>query len=233
MNPLWTDIAARAGLVLTEAQHAALSRYLDLLIEANQTMNLTRITDRAQAELLHIADALTILPFLPQAPISLADLGSGGGVPGIPLAIARPDVKVLLVESTKKKAAFLRRTAETLGLTNVEVSDDRVEDVGHSPRRGTFDVVTARAVALLPWLIEWAMPLLKKGGTLLAMKGERGPAEVELSAAICKRINADPPAVEPVSLPGTENHIIIRVKKSGVTHASYPRLPSIAKGKHL
>lgn len=233
MNPLWTEIAARTGLELSDVRHAALARYLDLLIEANQTMNLTRITDRGQAELFHIADALTLLPFLPKTPHLLADLGSGGGVPGIPLAIARPDVRVLLIESTKKKAAFLRRTAEALALSNVEVSDDRVEDVGHSDRRATFDVVTARAVALLPWLVEWGMPLLKKGGTLLAMKGERGPAEVELSAAVCRRVNADLPSIEPTPLPGTENHLIVRVVKHGVTPAMFPRLPSVAKGKHL
>ena len=233
MNPLWTDIAARAELPLSDAQHALLSRYLDLLIEANQTMNLTRITDRAQAELLHIADSLTVLPFLPKTPHALADLGSGGGVPGIPLAIARPDVRVLLVESTKKKAAFLRKAAEQLGLANVQVSDARVEDVGHTDRRGTFDVVTARAVALLPWLVEWSMPLLKKGGVLLAMKGERGPAEVELAASACKRMNAGVPTVEPIALPETQNHVIVKVAKHGITPALYPRSATVTKGKHL
>ena len=233
MNQLWTDIAARAGLPLSDAQHARLARYLDLLFEANQTMNLTRITDRAQAELLHVADSLTALPFLPAGPHKLADLGSGGGVPGIPLAVARPDAQVLLVESTKKKAAFLRRAVEQLGLTNVQVSDERVEDLGLSARRGTFDVATARAVALLPWLIEWAVPLLKKGGALLAMKGERATEEIALSDRAYKRLNASVPLVEPIELPETERHVIVRVTKLGATHESYPRPPSIAKGKHL
>ncbi|QOV92166.1 16S rRNA (guanine(527)-N(7))-methyltransferase RsmG [Humisphaera borealis] len=233
MNPLWTEIAARAALPLSEAQHALLSRYLDLLIEANQTMNLTRITDRAQAELLHIADSLTVLPFLPKKPHTLADLGSGGGVPGIPLAIARPDVRVFLVESTKKKAAFLRKAVTELGLTNVLVSDSRVEDVGHTDRRETFDVVTARAVALLPWLVEWSMPLLKKGGVLLAMKGERGPAEVEQATSACKRMNADVPVIEPISLPQTQNHVIVKVAKRGITPPIYPRSATVTKGKHL
>src|SRR5690349_2695036 len=136
MNELWNQLAVTAKVMLAEHQHALLSRYLDLLLAANQTMNLTRITDRAQAELLHIADALTLLKHLPPAAFSLADIGSGGGVPGIPLAIARPDARVLLIESTKKKAAFLRQASADLGLTNVEVSDARVEDLGHSNRRG-------------------------------------------------------------------------------------------------
>src|SRR3954468_17773194 len=117
MNELWTTLATAANIQLIETQSALLSRYLDILLAANQTMNLTRITDRAQAELLHIADSLTLLKHLPPTPFSLADIGSGGGVPGIPLAIARPDARVLLIESTKKKAAFLRQAATELGLT--------------------------------------------------------------------------------------------------------------------
>src|SRR4051812_27512568 len=98
MNPLWTDLAARAGLPLTAEQHDRLSQYLDLLLAANATMNLTRITDPAAAEVQHVGDSLTLLPLLPKDPHRLADVGSGGGVPGIPLAIVRPDVQVALIE---------------------------------------------------------------------------------------------------------------------------------------
>src|SRR4051812_498931 len=122
MNNLWDDLGARAGVALSSDQHALLGRCLDLLLAANETMNLTRITDRAAAEVHHVADALTLLPFLPPGPHSLADVGTGGGVPGIPLAVARPDAQVLLVESTKKKAAFLRSAVEQLGLANVKVT---------------------------------------------------------------------------------------------------------------
>jgi 16S rRNA (guanine527-N7)-methyltransferase len=233
MNPLWTDLAARGNVTLTDAQHAALNRYLDLLLEANQTMNLTRITDRAQAELLHVADAMTILPFLPKNLHRIADLGSGGGVPGIPLAILRVDTRVTLIESTKKKAAFLRTAVEQLQLTNVTVLDERVEEVGCGERRGTFNVVTARAVGSLAWLVEWAMPLLQKGGNLLAMKGERAAAEVEQSKRACQRLNAGEAVIEPAPLPGHEGHVIVRVPKMGRTPDFYPRQPSIAKGEPL
>src|SRR3954452_19111708 len=104
MNPLWNDLAARDGLSLTAEQHARLARYLDLLLAANATMNLTRITDRAAAEVQHVGGSLTVLPFRPNDPHALADVGTGGGVPGIPLAIARPDARVVLIEATKKKA---------------------------------------------------------------------------------------------------------------------------------
>src|SRR4051794_19276637 len=157
MNPLWNDLAARAGLSLTTEQHAGLARYLDLLLAANARMNLTRITDRAVAQVQHVGDSLTVLPFLPKGPFRLADVGSGGGVPGIPLAIARPDATVLLIESTKKKAAFLKQAIEALDLPNASVSEWRAEDVGHSNNRENFDVALARAVATMDWLAEWCL----------------------------------------------------------------------------
>src|SRR4051794_23310171 len=91
VHELWSQLAARAGITLSERQDALLSQYLDLLLAANARMNLTRITDRAAAELHHVGDALTLLPFLPGAAHKIADVGTGGGVPGIPLAIVRPD----------------------------------------------------------------------------------------------------------------------------------------------
>lgn len=234
MSDLWNQIATRAAVTLTDAQVALLNRYLDLLIEGNTTMNLTRITDRAEAERLHIADALTLLPHLPTGTITVADIGSGGGVPGFPLAIARPDATVLLIESTKKKAAFLRDTVDKLGLVNVEISDSRVEDLGHSPRRETFDIVTARAVAAMPFLIEWAMPLLKTGGRLLAMKGARAADELAQSPRARRLLRTGEPAVHAVGdIPGATNHVIIELRKAGRTDAKYPRPASAAKGVSL
>lgn len=233
MNPLWADLAVRAKRSLTEAQGALLSRYLDLLLEANKTMNLTRITDRAQAEVQHIADALTLLPFLPTGRLSIADIGSGGGVPGIPLAIALPDARILLIESTKKKATFLRSAVKALELKNVEVEDKRVEELGHGGRRGKFDVVTARAVGVLPWLIEWGIPLVRKGGWVLAMKGVRAQDEVTLSKRACRLLHAAEPTIEPAPLPGSEGHVVVRIVKLGPTSATYPRGPTATQGKHL
>ncbi len=108
MNTLWNELAARAGLTLIEHQHDLLQRYLDGLLETNRSMNLTTITDPELAQAAHVGDALTLLPYLPAGPLRLADVGSGGGLPGMPLAIARPDLQVTLIEATRKKAAFLR-----------------------------------------------------------------------------------------------------------------------------
>jgi 16S rRNA (guanine527-N7)-methyltransferase len=235
MNELWTQLAARAGVALSPEQHGLLSRYLDLLLTANQTMNLTRITDRAAAELHHVGDSLTLLPHLPAGPHLVADVGTGGGVPGIALAIARPDARVLLIESTKKKAAFLRSAVQDLQLSNVTVTDQRAEDVGNSPEhRERYDVVVARAVATLAWLAEWCLPLARpKTGKVLAMKGAKAAEELPGAARAIKLLNGAEPIVHPVDLPGTEHHVIIEIPKRGGTDSRYPRPATAAKGKPL
>ena len=231
--PLWTDLADRAGLRLSAAQVGLLRRHLDLLLAANERMNLTRVTDRAEAEVRHVADALTLLPHLPPGPFKLADLGSGGGVPGICLAIARPDAAVSLIESTGKKAAFLSETVKSLALPNVKVIRARAEEVGRGRQRAGFDVVTSRAVAAMPWLVEWSMPLLRVGGRLLAMKGNRHAEELEGAASALRFLDAATPAVHPADLPGAEGAVIVEVRKARPTADKYPRPATEAKGRAL
>jgi 16S rRNA (guanine527-N7)-methyltransferase len=176
---LWQTLAQKAGLTLNHVQTGQLGIYLDLLLSANQRMNLTRITERADAEVLHVGDALTLLPHLPPEVRRLADVGSGGGVPGVVLAIARPEIHVTLIESTRKKADFLRATAAELKLANLAVEPRRAEEVARTSQRESFDVVVARAVALLPILVEWLLPLAKVGGFALAMKGPKSVDELK------------------------------------------------------
>jgi 16S rRNA (guanine527-N7)-methyltransferase len=232
-NPLWNKLAVAAELSLSDEQHSQLSRYLDLLLAANETMNLTRIENRVAAEVGHVGDALTLLPFLPRGPHRLADVGSGGGVPGIPLAIARPDAMVLLVESTQKKAAFLKSAIAELGLKNVSVSSWRAEDVGHSNSRESFDVVTARAVGAMIFLVEWCLPLVKKGGKLLAMKGQKIADELPAATKAIKTLGGGDAIVHPVALPETTHHVIVEIPKQNKTNPRYPRLATEAKGKPL
>jgi 16S rRNA (guanine527-N7)-methyltransferase len=233
MTELWNTLATRGNVTLDSIQHDRLSKYLDLLMEANTTMNLTRIVDRSAAEVLHIGDALTLLPFLPAGAIALADVGTGGGVPGIPLAIVRPDISVTLIESTKKKAAFLERTAAELGLTNVRVSAERAEDVGLSDFRETFDVAVARAVATLDWLAEWCMPLVKVKGKMLAMKGKRAAEEVPAAARAIRLVGGGKPIVHAVELPGADSLVIIEIPKLKRTDERYPRPPTQTRGRAL
>ncbi len=233
MNDLWTTLAARAGLTLTDAQDADLSRYLDRVTAANARMNLTRITDRPTAEVQHVGDALTLLPLLPAGPAKLADVGSGPGVPGLPLAIVRPDLRVVLIESTQKKAAFLTETVAGLGLLNVTVRAERVEDVGRGDDRETFHVAVARAVATLDWLAEWLLPLVKVGGSALAMKGPRAADELPPVLPMLRWLGGGPPVVHPVELPGTDHRVVVQFPKHGRTDDRFPRPPTMAKGKSM
>jgi 16S rRNA (guanine527-N7)-methyltransferase len=233
VNALWVQLASRGGVTLTEPQAQRLEQYLDLLFVANERMNLTRITDRAAAELHHVGDSLTLLPHLPAEAHSLADVGTGGGVPGIPLAIVRPDVRVTLIESTKKKAAFLTEAIAALELTNVAVLASRAEEVGTSDLRETFEVAVARAVATLDWLVEWCLPLVRKGGMMLAMKGAKVADELPTAKKAIKLLGGSEPVVHPVDLPGTEHHVIVKIHKSSRSHNSFPRDPTMAKGKAI
>jgi 16S rRNA (guanine527-N7)-methyltransferase len=230
---LWNNLAQRSGLKLDPQQHELLGRYLDLLAEANQRINLTRITSRESAELLHIADALTLLPFLKSSPSRIADVGTGGGIPGIPLAIVLPAAQLTLIESTKKKAGFLREVVDVLKLPKVQVVDQRAEDVGTGPARETFDVAIARAVAEMVWLAEWCLPLVRKGGKVLAMKGQRVHDELPAAARAVRILGGGDAIVHPVDLPGTEHHVIVEIPKIARTDRRFPRPATMAKGKPL
>ena len=230
---LWRALAARAGVELSDNQVAQLSRYIDLLLAANERMNLTRIVGRADAELLHIADTLTLLSDLPKDAHRLADVGSGGGVPGIPIAIARPDARVTLIESTKKKASFLLGAAPALGLTNMTVDARRAEEVAHSNARETFDVAVARAVATLDWLAEWCLPLVRVGGRMLAMKGPKVQEELEAARRAARLVGGGEIELHPVALPGTAGHVIAVIPKTRKTDPRYPRPATHAKGKPI
>jgi 16S rRNA (guanine527-N7)-methyltransferase len=208
-SALWQRIATTAGLELTGRQLDQLGHYLDLLTAWNARVNLTRIVDRADAEVRHVADALTLLAFIGKAnaasPLRLADVGTGGGVPGVPLAIARPDVRVTLIDATKKKLDAIAAMAAELGLTNVTTRHARIESITE-----TFDVVTARAVADLDTLLGWCGPLLHRRGVLLAMKGPRAAEEI---AAIDRKTRArwriD---VRPVDFDELAGHVVVEVR---------------------
>ena len=170
-HPLWTRLA---GGRMTPAVAASLHRYLDLLHEKNRAVNLTAVRDRGEAEVRHVADALLLLDHLPPKPAHVLDFGTGGGVPGVPLAIVRPDLKLTLLDATAKKIAFLDEVVADLKLTNVRTVCAR----GERPTDRRFDVVVSRAVAAMPRLLGWTMPLLRKNGRLLALKGRRAAEEV-------------------------------------------------------
>jgi 16S rRNA (guanine527-N7)-methyltransferase len=168
------------GVDLDAASIARLGDYLARLLAMNEQMNLTSIEDPAAAWERHVLDALTLVPLLAElGPGSrLVDVGSGGGLPGVPLAVARPDLQVTLVEATQKKAAFLTAVAGALGLANLSVRAARAEELGAGELRGAFDAVTARAVGRLATLVPLTAPFAKTGGLILLVKGQRADEEL-------------------------------------------------------
>jgi 16S rRNA (guanine527-N7)-methyltransferase len=192
--------AAQLGLELTAAQRGALVAHLDLVDEWNAKFNLTAIRDRQQQITKHVLDSLTVRPWL-RGP-TVADVGSGAGFPGVPLAIVEPRLRFSLVESTGKKCRFLETVRDTLALTNVDVVQARAESLKPETR---YDTVVARAVGPLSALVRFAGPLLATGGRLLAMKG-KNPAD-ELAA----RLNGwKVVAVHSLRVPGLadERHLV-------------------------
>jgi 16S rRNA (guanine527-N7)-methyltransferase len=177
------------GVPLDASVIARLGDYLARLLAMNEHMNLTAITEPAAAWERHVLDSLTLVPLLAElgAGARLVDVGSGGGLPGIPLALARPDLQVTLVEATQKKAAFLSAVAEALGLSNVSVRAERAEQLAAGELLGTFDAVTARAVARLSLLVPWTVPLAKPGGLVLLVKGQRADEELAEAARILRK----------------------------------------------
>jgi len=190
---------AELGLDLSEAQQQKLLAFRDLLLKWNKTYNLTALRDPEQAISHHLLDSLAILPHVGDGP--LLDVGSGGGLPGIPLAIARPELSVSMVDTVQKKATFLQQAAIELGLKNVAAHHARVEQMN-----GQYAQISSRAFAEIGLFISLTRHLLAPGGRWLAMKGVRPDDELKaLPADIAVE------AVIPLSVPGldAERHLII------------------------
>lgn len=174
-----------------DGRRSLLRAFLDELLLANTKFNLTAVRSPEEAWNRHIVESASLAPLLGQ-PRNLIDVGTGGGLPGVVLAICRPDIEVTLLESTAKKARFLDETREKLALENVRVVCDRAETAAMpgSPLRESFDIITARAVAPLRVLLELTIPFACVGGTLLAIKGEKAAQELEGASRALRLLKA-------------------------------------------
>lgn len=229
--------ASQFKLSLSEAQQAQFEQYLKLILEWNQRVNLTRITDPDDIIVKHFLDSLSIYPALPQSdgPISLIDVGSGGGFPGIPLKIAQPDLQLTLLESTGKKTAFLTHVVTELELTQTEVLTSRAEDAARLPQhRQRYDVATARAVGKLPTLVEYLLPFVKIGGIAIAQKGQSPQEELDSARWAIGTLGGKSPRITPITVPGlaAERHLIV-IPKSKPTPKTYPRRAGLPKKEPL
>lgn len=219
--------AARAyGVALDGPLGASLAAYLTRLLETNRAFNLTTVTDPEEAWTRHLLDSLSLLPALAALPAGakLVDVGSGGGLPGLPIAIARPDLSITMVEATGKKARFLEETARALGLTHVSVVCERAETYGRGEGRERFDVATSRALSELSVLLELTVPLLRVGGESIAIKGGRAGEEIAGAARALSLLHA-----EVVDHARTSTGAIVRVVKRAATPARFPRRPGEPK----
>ncbi|HET9416302.1 MAG TPA: 16S rRNA (guanine(527)-N(7))-methyltransferase RsmG [Candidatus Limnocylindria bacterium] len=209
----------------------AAEAYVSLLLDANARLNLTRVVEPEAVARLHLLDSLAALPLLDVSEAASAvDLGSGGGVPGVVLALARPDVAWTLVDAVRKKADALRSFADALRLTNVTVVAERAEILGRGAARESHDAATARACAALPVLAEYALPLVRIGGSLLAWKGRIGSEELEAGEAASAVLGGGPTEVRPSVVAG---HSFVLVPKVGPTPERYPRRPGLPARRPL
>lgn len=222
--------AERFGAPLTEQQIAAFQTYRDELLAWNSSRaNLTAITDPDEVESRLFLESLWCAAALPIGITSggrLIDVGSGGGFPGLPLAIAFPDMDVTLLEATRKKVNFLQHIVGRLDLRNCRAFHGRAEEIAHEPkRRESYDAVTARALALMPALVELCLPFLKEGGTLIAPKGADAEQEMDAASNALSVLGGEAHGIilpEPDS-PIPADHRLVIIHKVTPTPDSYPR----------
>ena len=224
------------GVHLTGRQVAAFLTFENELLAWNQRFNLTAIRDSEGIRTKHFLDSFScVLAWKESPPLHLIDVGTGAGFPGIPLKILYPSMQLTLVESVGKKAAFCRHVAETLKLERVEVITGRAEELGQMPgKRESFDWAVARAVAALPVLAEYLLPLVRVSGAILAQKGHSGPAEAQQAEPALKLLGGRIRQLLPVTLPGVaEERYLVVVDKVAATPPQYPRKPGFPAKKPL
>lgn len=198
----------------------------EIFLETNKSLNLSAIRDEKQTISHHFADCLIPASFFP-AGSTVLDVGSGGGMPALPLAAARPDLKITALDATAKKTAFIVKAARGLGLENVSVVTGRAEELAFTDMRETFDCVTARAVAQTNVLCELCAPFVKVGGLFVAMKGKKGGEELAAAGGALKKLSLETVACDAGTLVALDGEISERYalvfKKTAQTPTVYPR----------
>ena len=225
---IFADICGKNGLerYVTPKRTAAFEHLTELMLETNRVMNVTALTTLEKIVPLHYADCLKIADRIPEG-ATVADVGCGGGFPTLPLAIVRPDLTVVGIDSTDKKVRYVQRTAEALGLSNVRTVATRAEELAQDPAyRESFDAVISRAVARLNVLGELCLPLVALGGQFIAMKGAAGQVELEEAAHGISRLGGEIQAADPYQIHlsnESEERVLIVVGKTTPTPREFPR----------
>jgi 16S rRNA (guanine527-N7)-methyltransferase len=226
MENLSQEILKQTGFKLSETQVKLFQVYEKELLDWNTRINLTAVRDSEGVQIKHFLDSSTcLLAFSERIPERLIDIGTGAGFPGIPLKIMFPQIQLVLVESVGKKAQFCQHIIEKLELDKTEILTLRAEEMGQLPKyREKFDCAVARAVASLPVLVEYLLPLVKIGGVMLAQKGENGVVEAHQAEKTIKLLGGCIKKLRQVQLPGVaETRYLITVDKIAATPPQYPR----------
>ncbi len=224
MNEL-KNAAEKFNIELSDAQLEMFRRYMELLVEYNEKVNLTAITDKSGILIKHFLDSVTlILSEKLKNGASLIDIGAGAGFPSLPLKIARPGLKVTMLDSLAKRVDFLRLVISELGLTEIEAIHSRAEDGARNAMRESYDIATARAVADLAVLAEYALPFVKVGGYFIAMKGSTPEEEINGAKSAIKAMGGRIEQVKEIFIEnGGLNHSLVIIKKIAKTPSKYPR----------
>jgi len=228
--------ATQMGLSLNPGQVAAFETYTDELLDWNQQFNLTAITDREQVEIRHYLDSLALLPvlaaldgvtlpMLTSRNMRAVDVGAGAGLPGLALRIVWPRLRLSLIEATAKKVRFMEHVAVKLGLTDLQFIHGRAEELAlRETYRATYDLVVARAVATLPTLVEYLLPLAKRGGRVIAYKGSAAHEEALAAEQAIQMLGGKLTRLIPVEVPGlAETRVLVVIDKVAQTPEGYPR----------
>ncbi|MGN0494296.1 MAG: 16S rRNA (guanine(527)-N(7))-methyltransferase RsmG [Acutalibacteraceae bacterium] len=222
------ESCAEFGAELDREKTERLSIYGNLLLSWNEKMNLTAITDPEEVLYKHFYDCILFLKHItPEMGESLIDVGTGAGFPGMVLKIMRPDIKVTLLDSLNKRLVFLNDVIEKTGLQGVCTVHMRAEDAGKSPvHREKYGIACARAVAAMPVLMEYCLPLVKKGGMFVAMKGASAKEETDSAQNAARLLGAEKPTIICETLTGNEHRAFVTAKKISQTPTKYPRKPA-------
>lgn len=207
------------GIALTDSQERKFARYKELLLEYNEKFNLTAITDSVEIDVKHFLDSALAYKYIAGKTV---DIGSGAGFPAIPLKIILPETEFTLLDALQKRVGFLTAVTDELGLSGVTCLHQRAEEHALICRE-TYDTAVVRAVAGLATLAEYALPLLKTGGCLIAYKGEEPEREKEESAAALKILGGRVKSIEKFLLPDQSKRSFIIVEKTAATPAKFPR----------
>jgi 16S rRNA (guanine527-N7)-methyltransferase len=233
------QVARRLGVDLDEAQARRFRIYRDRIVASAREFNLTAVRDPEAIETRHFIEALAFGALLAKRGLltegaRLLDVGSGAGLPGLPLKLAWPSLRVTLLEATGKKCRFLEAVVAELGLEGVSVIEARAEEAAHDAAlRGRFDLVVARAVAPLPVLLEYCLPFLEVGGHFVASKGSAAKREVEASDAALRELGGVLEDLVPFYPPEVAGQTVVIVRKIAETPERYPRRTGIPSKRPL